>query len=282
MSVTRLVGIDFGTSTSAVRVKRYLDGVPVGDSISTANVTFDGSYPLVPTVIQYTPKGPYYGHAALVRKKDQQVFRCFKMDLENSDAAKREQAKRLTQEFFSFLYAEYAAQSEGGHLGEFGDEEKTLISYPVKWTEESKQFMLETARQAGFKHVQGMDEAQAAISAVTVQNEETLITKGLFSPGRPVNILLIDMGAGTTDLVLCRYTPGENYENQILSAWPKTGSVLFGGREMDDILRQYVTGKVHEIFQRWTGSPTNRSSTGRRRSFRQAWPRIVRWMTSIR
>jgi len=52
-----------------------------------------------------------------------------------------------------------------------------------------------------------------------------------------VNILLIDMGAGTTDLVLCSYTPGKNA--QILSAWPKGGEIFFGGKEIDDKLPQF-------------------------------------------
>lgn len=183
---------------------------------------------------------------ALVRKKGQEVFQGFKVDLESDDEARRKQARELTEEFFAFLYKEYASQSEGGHLGSYGDGERTIVSYPVKWSDESKRFMLEAAKKAGFKNVEGMDEAQAAISAVTVQSEDILISKGLFRAGAPSNILLIDMGAGTTDLALCRYTPGANAQNQVLSVWPRKGEILFGGREADELLRSYILTVVDE------------------------------------
>ena len=60
-------------------------------------------------------------------------------------------------------------QSEGGYLGELGVQEKTLISYPVKWSEETKKFMIQAAEKAGFPNVEGMDEAQAAVHAATLQ-----------------------------------------------------------------------------------------------------------------
>ena len=57
---------------------------------------------------------------------------------------------------------------------------------------------------------------------------------------------MIDMGAGTTDLVLCRYTPGEKSENEILCTWPRKGDVLFGGQETDDLLRSFVQNRLPE------------------------------------
>ena len=38
--VQRLVGIDFGTSTSLIRVKRYQGDQPVGDSYNVSAVTY--------------------------------------------------------------------------------------------------------------------------------------------------------------------------------------------------------------------------------------------------
>ena len=66
----------------------------------------------------------------------------------------------LTEEFYGYLAKQYKSQSDGGHLGKNDDAERTLISYPVKWRQETKAFMLETARKAGFPNVSGMDEAQ--------------------------------------------------------------------------------------------------------------------------
>ena len=90
------------------------------------------------------------------------------------------------------------------------------------------------------------DEAQAAVHAATLQCETYLQNQGYLEPGQTCTILLIDMGAGTTDLVLCRYTPGEKSENEILCTWPRKGDVLFGGQETDDLLRSFVQNRLPE------------------------------------
>ena len=55
MSIQRVVGIDFGTSTSLIKVKAYRDGKPVdGDPTLTHYVEFDGKN-MVPTLtVSYT------------------------------------------------------------------------------------------------------------------------------------------------------------------------------------------------------------------------------------
>lgn len=237
MATERIIGIDFGTSTSVIRVKRYENGQPVDDRLHTDKVVFD-SRTTVPTLIKQSAKGRYYGYDAEKLSRGDEQFKGFKVNLESEIPQLREQARELTREFFCYLYNVYASQSEGGHLGETDDRERTIISYPVKWSQETREFMLQAARDAKFKNVEGMDEAQAAIYAVTVQNESHLTQKGYLPSGRATNILLIDMGAGTTDLVLCKYTPGSAPD--IVCTWPVGGEVLFGGQEMEKILRSYI------------------------------------------
>ena len=106
--------------------------------------------------------------------------------------------------------------------------------------------MVKAAEKAGFKNVEGMDEAQAAIHAVTVQSEDYLTKHGFFMADVPCNILFVDMGAGTMDLVLCRHTPGNPSKNEILCTWPKEGDTFFGGREVDEILREYIRSLLPE------------------------------------
>lgn len=242
MPVERIIAVDFGTSTSVVRVKRYQDGQPVGDRLETKPVTFNMGSTVVPTLIQKrdTQESLYFGYDAEIPRKNTEICRNFKIEVESPDSAVRERARGLTTEFFCFLFKTYREQSLGGHLGLGGDQERTIISYPVKWSEETKAFMLETARNAGFPNVEGQDEAQAAIQAVTVQSEQQMRDRGYFIAEMPVNILLIDMGAGTTDLVLCRHTLGDTPQTEILSTWPHGASALFGGREVDELLRSYI------------------------------------------
>lgn len=249
MAVERIIGIDFGTSTSVIRVKRYEDGKPVGEKLETKEVNFSDLGTTVPTLIQKKDddeSAVYYGYNAQQKRKKTTTYHSFKVDLESSDPEKRALARKLTEEFFCYLAKTYKAQSEGGYLGDPSDKERTIVSYPVKWSEETRQFMVAAAQKAGFPNVTGMDEAQAAIQAVTVMSEEHLRKNGLLKNDMASNILLIDMGAGTTDLVLCRYTPGEKAKTEIMSTWPKDGDILFGGREVDSLLQNFFRGMMDE------------------------------------
>lgn len=242
MATERIIGIDFGTSTSVVRVKRYENGKPVGEKLETKEVIFSGIGATVPTLIQKKEgeeSVSYYGYEAQQKRKKHTTYHSFKVDLESGDPDKKAQARKLTEEFFAYVRKQYCAQSDGGHLGDSGDKERTIISYPVKWSEETRKFMLEAAKKAGFPNVTGMDEAQAAIHAVTIMSEDHLLKNDLLVDGVPSNILLVDMGAGTTDLVLCRHTPGAAAKTEILATWPTQGEILFGGREVDSLLQGF-------------------------------------------
>ena len=192
---------------------------------------FNGMYPAVPTVIQRVGDNTYYGYDALISRKKARTHQGFKVKLESNIQKEREEARALTEEFLGYLGRCYREQSEGGHLGEPDDQERTLISYPVKWSEETKKFMIQAAEKAGFPNVEGMDEAQAAVHAATLQCETYLQNQGYLEPGQTCTILLIDMGAGTTDLVLCRYTPGEKSENEICVPGQEKAMCCLGDRK---------------------------------------------------
>ncbi len=242
----RRIGIDFGTSTTVIRVRRYEDGKALGDLNA---VKFDGE-DTIPTLIAelLNGNGCYFGkRAENMRHQSRQnrviLHSNLKLKLESPDPAEREAAKRLTAEFLKHLGDAYTHQSS--FLGSPDDEEKTFISYPVKWGEETRAFMVKAAKDAGFPNVEGLDEAQACIRAVTEYCAKNLEKSGVFRSGAPCTILLIDMGAGTTDLVLCRYTPGTG-ETVTLSTWPKDGEMLFGGCEVDELLAAYIRGSFPE------------------------------------
>ncbi|MBS6952790.1 MAG: Hsp70 family protein [Enterocloster asparagiformis] len=236
MSVERIIGIDFGTSTSLVKVKSYRDGVPVdGDPTLAHYVEFDGQN-MVPTLIRFAGEEEYYGYDTNQTIQDSVLYRNFKLDLQNPDSAVRMQAQELTKKFFCFLHERYGEQST--HFGQF-DMERTIVSYPAKWMRGTQKFMVQAAKDAGFHNVTGMDEPTAALYAVMTQESGQLVRQGYLTMGKPAYVLMIDMGAGTTDLALCRYTPGGR--NQIIDTWPPADSrILFGGREMDELLSRYL------------------------------------------
>ena len=134
----------------------------------------------------------------------------------------------LTTHFFKHLYQEYNNQRPNFPPC---DREITFISYPAKWSEEVSDIMLRIAEEVGFLNVCGIDEPSAAVHTVMVQNKEVLHNIGEGSK----NVLMIDMGAGTTDLALCCYSFGIK-KVEILNTWPQDAGVFFGGREVDEAL----------------------------------------------
>lgn len=255
MSYKRVVGIDFGTSTSVVKVKTYDENdKPVGQELYSQSVTFNnGASAVIPTIVRrFGDSSSYnysFGFDAEIPIRNSEIFRGFKVDLQSENIEESEQAKQLTQKFFEYLHSQYEHQRSTGYLGNVDDTDLTIVSYPVKWETSTRDFMLETAKSAGFENVIGMDEAEAAIGAISVQCKDVLKKNGFLFDGQPSTIMLIDMGAGTTDIVICKHTPGEQSNNEILTTWPKGGDVLFGGQEMDIVLKNYIISKFPIEYQ---------------------------------
>jgi molecular chaperone DnaK (HSP70) len=238
MAIERVIGIDFGTSTSVIKVKTYKDNEPLGIANAVEYVRFDNKDSL-PTLVYETSEGKYLiGYEAENAAVKGVLHQNFKMNLLNAHL--RDEAVKLTRIFFKHMFDEYNEQKA---YFPACDTETTYISYPAKWPEELRTLMLSIAREAGFNNVKGLDEPTAAIHTVMVQESGKLDMEGRDS----VNILMIDMGAGTTDLVLCRYAPNQDKHIEILNTWPKDDSLcLFGGREVDEALCEYVKAYLIE------------------------------------
>lgn len=234
MQIERIIGIDFGTSTSVIKIKTYKDKEPLGSKNAVEYVHFDNKDSL-PTLVYRTVEGGYLigyeaEHAAVKGK----LYQNFKMDLISPNAELRDEAIKLTELFFKYMYEAYYSQKPHFPNCEM---ETTFVSYPAKWPQELRDMMINIASRAGFKNVKGLDEPTAAIHAVMVLESEKLLLENHDSS----DILMIDMGAGTTDLVLCHYTPFKEKQIEILNTWPKADSrCLFGGREIDEALCDYI------------------------------------------
>lgn len=248
MGAKRVVGIDFGTSTSVVRVKRYeQSGLPLGDRLAISNVIFDG-YESVPTLVQIPedvvivpelklPDEDYeFGRFAASEQPGMRTWRNFKTELESSDKVTRNRARWLTSRFFEYLYRQYRQQIL--QLGDSGDEEIVYVSYPAKYGPAEREFMISVATEAGFRNVRGITEPEAAVKALMVQGEKDLREQKLLREEGPSYLLFADMGAGTTDLAVCRYEKGRT---EIITTWPDDKTpIYFGGKEIDGILCGYV------------------------------------------
>lgn len=230
----RIIGIDFGTSTSVVKVKTYKDNESLGSKNTVEYVHFDNKDSL-PTLVYKTVEGKYLiGYEAENAAVKGTLYQNFKLNLISPEEALYNEAVEYTEIFFKYMYEAYNEQKS--HFPAC-DIETTYVSYPAKWSEELRYLMINIAAKAGFKNVKGLDEPTAAIHTVMVQESEKLVLKAQDT----ADILMIDMGAGTTDLVLCRYSPYDERHISILNTWPKSDSkYLFGGREVDEALCEYI------------------------------------------
>ena len=235
MPTQRILGIDFGTSTTVVRVKTYIDGQPEGGSaVHTEPIKFDGQDTLPSLVFWDSERKEYLTGYEAANAADGdwpgELYRNFKLDLRSGNPKVHEKAEALAVQFFRGIYQAYASQWE--QLTPC-DEEITYVSHPAAWP---KDLMVRIAQAAGFTNVRPLDEPSAAIQTVLVQKGEALRQLG----GQSLCVLMVDMGAGTTDLALCRYFPGRR-NAEIISTWPQgEGYAQFGGREIDEMLLEYM------------------------------------------
>ena len=241
------IGIDFGTSTTVVRVGNYdEDGhvsqiIPVKDGSSGDGEMFFPSlvFERSDGTVSYASKVK-----ALVRsRKPGTLYQNFKMDL-LKDGETRALAEKNIKRFLSFIHDQLEEQAtEVGLL----KNRKLIISVPVKWPPDVVHFMKEAYVEAGFvsseTDIVVKNEAQAA-SVWTIRNKFNDLTKrGLLRQDQPVRVMMVDMGAGTTDITIFKlvFPSAESIEiDEALSYPPANTKWLCGGREIDMALYDFV------------------------------------------
>lgn len=232
---TRIIGIDFGTSTTVVRVHN------IGAENRVVPVTVNGQR-TIPT-IAFRPKNSdeiYYGYDAQA-KSDSNIegtlYKNFKMDLIADDVNKRGQAECLIQGFLRYVYCQYQSLLNDGVFDE-ADRVKVYVSHPAKWNSSARALMKQSVEMAGFckqENIALKDEPTAAILAVMHEKDASLKKAGMLHEGRKYKAMMIDMGAGTTDIVLCSYkvTNGRLEIDDIFTYPSICAPGLCGGREID-------------------------------------------------
>jgi hypothetical protein len=243
MSIKRLVGIDFGTSSTYIKVKHYENNTAKEDRFSAQYVDFNGNA-WVPTLIQKLGDDYWFGYDAQTKKSNNAViYRNFKMSLENKDDNIRNEARHLIELFFNYLFHMYQDQFSFDKY----DEIETIVSYPAKWQDDTIAFLEYAAKKAGFQNVKSMDEPTAALNAVIIQNTSRIIKTVNIEEGKPFYILMIDMGAGTTDLAVLKCYMQNSSESscsilsRIITTWPRGDEQFcFGGREVEEHLYKYL------------------------------------------
>lgn len=240
-----LLGIDFGTSTTVMCLQEYAnDGCPIGDVQCLEEI---------PSIVYKDLEGNcYFGEDAEKRYLNQRtgtLCRNFKIGLASDDCDK---SKELVAEFFKHLFDKSKTRM-GFYVGKC--QIQTLISVPVKWSAVVKEFMRHVAYEAGFGFELGEDkikvvnEPNAATYAVILPRIKDLRAKGVLEPTGMSNVMMIDMGAGTTDITIfkLKFNDGcPEIDDNSVHTYPNSRSpVLCGGREIDETLSKYYREKFH-------------------------------------
>lgn len=235
---TRIIGIDFGTSTTVVRVHN----IGAGNRIVPLAINGQRTIPTV-AFQSIDSSEMYYGYDAQA-KYDSNVegtlYKNFKMDLISDDENIREQAERLIQGFLRYVYDQYQSLLNA-EVFDPANDVKVYVSHPAKWNSYARTLMKQSVVNAGFckeEDVALKDEPTAAILAVIHEKNVELKQNGLLHEQRKYKAMMVDMGAGTTDIVLCTYeVKNGRLEIDDIFTYPSINTPgLCGGREIDEAI----------------------------------------------
>jgi len=112
--------------------------------------------------------------------------------------------------------------------------EKVIITYPAYFDSRQIASLKESALEVGFKEVELVTEPEAAAAAY----------KDIIDFRKKPLVMVIDLGAGTLDIVICRFLLDKTGKPVVKSSYPPYGDTRLGGIDMDDIL----LNKVKELY----------------------------------
>jgi Hsp70 protein len=248
MSTVYAIGIDFGTSNSCVTYATYyedmngrLEGMPVHRPEPLMFQHKD----TIPTVVFLGDGGeqqPLCGELA----EEKAVFfpeltrSGFKLRLGRPGESGRD-AYLLSKQFLAYLRARL---SEYVPLDQPAQNQRieTIVGHPVQWSVDQREETRRAAVEAGFPNVTLEEEPLAALYSHLCDE------RGGFHPQPGSQILMIDMGGGTTDFALLQLP--QNSEDRPVStpvdpaalvpSWGG-GRTSYGGRDLDQLLLDYLS-----------------------------------------
>jgi molecular chaperone DnaK len=221
------VGIDLGTTFSAIA---QLDdqGNPVtipndDDEVETASLVLlsDGGRVVV---------GPNRMRAAM--EDPERVVERIKRYMGETDFQQVYGGHTLTPEFISALILKKLRQDAEKRIGKIGN---AVITVPYYFNDARRKATADAGRIAGLNVIDIINEPTAATLTYAWHRHE--LGAGEAQGDRPRTVLVYDLGGGTFDVTLVRYTP---IHFQVLAT---DGDVRLGGVDWNDRLLAHVAGE---------------------------------------
>lgn len=220
--MSKIIGIDLGTSTSEVGVLE--DGKPLVIKNKLGSL-------ITPSVVGISDDGNIFvGEDA----KDQILLRPEHTVMEvkrlmgSSAMVKMGQNEYTPQEISSFIL-KYLKECAKNFIGEEID--RAVITVPAYFTDEQRRATVEAGKLAGLKVERIINEPTAAALAYGIEHME-----------ENSHVLVYDLGGGTLDVTLLEMFEG------VLEVKASSGNNKLGGKDFDDKIIELLIGEFQSTY----------------------------------
>lgn len=223
------VGIDLGTTYSTIA---QLDDN--GDPVAIANEEEEVETPSLILLAEsgHVIVGPNRMRAAM--ENPDHIVERVKREMGNAQYKRAFDGREITPEFLSALILKKLKQDAEKRIGKVGN---AVITVPYYFNDARRKATEDAGRIAGFNVIDIINEPTAATLTYAWKLGE-LGTKG--AGQRPRLALVYDLGGGTFDATVVRYTPTHF---QVLAT---DGDVYLGGVDWNDRMLNYVADQFQE------------------------------------
>lgn len=234
----RTVGIDLGTTFSALA---YVN--EEGEPVTVQNADEEEE---TPSLILLADKGHVIVGASRMRaamEDPEKVIERVKREMGEATYKRTFDGKEITPEFVSALILKKLRQDAEKRIGKIGN---AVITVPYYFNDARRKATQDAAKIAGINAIDIINEPTAATLTYAWHKGELGVGK---ETDRPRQVLVYDLGGGTFDVTLVRYTPTHF---QVLAT---DGDVHLGGVDWNDRLLDLVADEfkakhgidIHEI-----------------------------------
>ncbi len=218
------VGIDLGTTFSTIA---QLDGE--GNPVPLANDDGEMETPSLVLLAEtgHVVVGPNRMRAAM--EEPTHVVERIKREMGNANFKQTFDGRQITPEFLSALILKKLRQDAVRRIGKIGN---AVITVPYYFNDQRRKATQDAGRIAGLNVVDIINEPTAATLTYAWHRGELGATAT--GSDKPRMILIFDLGGGTFDVTVVRYTPTHF---QVLAT---AGDVQLGGVDWNDRLMNHV------------------------------------------